>query len=170
VLEDSKDTSPGRICVQASNLRLPCRKGSPGITSREKSVHTVCFQRSGVQDNIYFCVAATPASNHNLEMIARSKLGEKKLVTQHSNQIYTTKSKAEGGGKQYTMQKNSLYNVDLARYQKTCEKNTGQNCHQQWHSMYRLHSASKALQKPWEVKTPHFSLSLKCWICHKIHQ
>jgi hypothetical protein len=75
-----------------------------------------------------------------------------------------------GGGKQYTMQKNSLYNVDLARYQKTCEKNTGQNCHQQWHSMYRLHSASKALQKPWEVKTPQFSLSLKCWICHKIHQ
>jgi hypothetical protein len=30
--------------------------------------------------------------------------------------------RAEGGGEQYTMQKNSLYNVDLARYQKTCKK------------------------------------------------
>jgi hypothetical protein len=84
---------------------------------------TLCFQCSGVQGNIYFSVAATPASNDNLEMIARRKLGEKKSATQHSNQIYKTKSKSRmGGGSSTLCKKNSLYNVDLARYQKTCKK------------------------------------------------
>lgn len=47
----------------------------------------------------------------------------KKLLTQHSNQIFKTKSKSRrGGGSSTLCKKNSSNNVDLARYQKTCKK------------------------------------------------
>jgi hypothetical protein len=68
--------------------------------------------------------------------------------------------RAEGGAGAVHYAKKLLVQCWPSQVSKDLQKKgTGQNC-QQWHSMCRLHSASKALQKPWEVKTPTFPFHL----------